>query len=263
MTTNRKSALVTGASGGIGLELAKLLAADGKNLVLVARNAKKLEELACDLRIAHPVEVLVLACDLSDPAAPEQIWAALQERSITIDTLVNNAGYGIHGNLAENDPAEILNMIQLNVVALTNLTRLFLPGMLARRSGRILNVGSTGSFTPGPSMAVYCATKAYVLSFSEAIQAEVAGSGVQVTALCPGATDTGFQARAGVEDIRMLRSGMMTARKVAEIGYAGLKRGRAVVVPGLSNGLMIFLTRFSPRAWTTRIAGRLMEPAGG
>jgi short-subunit dehydrogenase len=260
---NGKTALVTGASGGIGLELAKLLAEDGYNLVLVARSAQKLDELARDLRQICGVDVLVIACDLSDPAAPQQIWAALQARDITVDLLVNNAGYGIHGNLADSDTAEILNMIQLNVVALTHLTRLFLPGMIARRSGRILNVGSTGSFAPCPSMAVYSATKAYVLSFSQAIQAEVAGSGVSVTALCPGATATGFQSRAGVENTRIsAQSGLMTAQKVAEIGYAGLKRGRAVVIPGTFNWWMIFFTRFSPRAWTTRIAGLMMETPG-
>ena len=263
MTSEReKTALITGASGGIGYELGKLFAAGGYDLVLVARSEQKLNELAADFCEAHGVKATVLAKDLSDPAAPDEIFSALQAQSITVDVLVNNAGYGTYGPFAEIEPAQELNMLQLNIVALTHLTKLFLPGMIERGFGRILNVGSTGSFAPCPTMAAYCATKAYVLSLSEALSEEVRGTGVSVTALCPGVTYTGFQARANVEHARMVKSGGMSAEQVAEIGYRALMRGKSVVVPGIQNRLMAILSRITPHALVVRFSRSLMEPTG-
>jgi len=262
MQTKGKTALITGASGGIGLELSRLFAAEGFDLVLVARNEDKLKALAADLARSCGIEVTVLAKDLSDPAGPEEIWSALQERSIQIDVLVNNAGYGTYGAFAERDLDEDMNMLQLNLVTLTHLTGLFLPGMVERGYGRILNVGSTGSFQPTPLMAVYGASKAYVLSFSEALAEELRGSGVQVTALCPGVTRTGFQARARVGRMRLVSGQAMTAQRVAEIGYRALMRGRALVVPGLVNLLMSFSSRLFPRFLVRRVAHYLALPHG-
>jgi short-subunit dehydrogenase len=256
-----KTVLITGASSGIGYELSKLFAADGANLILVARSEQRLNEIASDLAQTYGVRVTVLAKDLSDPASPGEIFAALQAQSIGVDVLVNNAGFGTYGPFAEIDWPEELRMLQVNVVSLTHLTKLFLPGMIERRSGRILNVGSTGSFAPGPLMAAYCATKAYVLSLSEAISEEVRGTGVSVTALCPGVTHTGFQARAKVENTQLVHGSAMSAREVAEIGYKALLRGQAVAVPGFSNQLLAFAVRLTPRWLTRRISHRLMQPA--
>jgi len=262
MSPNGRTALITGASSGIGCELSKLLAADGYNLVLVARSGRKLTELAAELCQAGQINISVSVKDLGDPAAPDEIFQTLQAQSITIDALINNAGFGAHGPFAQNDWAEELGMLQVNVIALTRLTKLFLPGMVKRGSGKIMNVGSTGSFAPGPSMAVYCATKAYVLSFSEALATELEGTGVTVTALCPGVTFTGFQARANVGNMRLLRGGGMSARQVAEIGYRAMQRGKPVVIPGWQNWLMVFSMRLVPRSLITRMSKQLMEPAG-
>jgi short-subunit dehydrogenase len=261
-TTNGKTALITGASSGIGYELSRLFAADGYDLVLIARSGQKLNELATELCKTGKINVTVLAKDLGDPAAPDEIFKILQAQSIMIDVLINNAGFGAHGPFAQNDWAEELGMLHVNVIALTHLTKLFLPGMVKHGSGKIMNVGSTGSFAPGPSMAVYCATKAYVLSFSEALAAELNGTGVTVTALCPGVTRTGFQARANVEKIRMLKDAGMSAKQVAEIGYRAMQRGTPVVIPGVWNWLMIFSTRFIPRSLVTGFSRRMMETVG-
>jgi short-subunit dehydrogenase len=261
MPANGKTALITGASSGIGYELSKLFAADSYNLVLVARSGRKLNELAAELCQAGKINVTVLAKDLGDPAAPDEIFKMLQAQSVTIDVLINNAGFGTHGPFAENDWPEELSMVQLNVVALTHLTKLFLPGMIERGFGRILNVGSTGSFAPVPLMAAYGATKAYVLSFSEALGEELTGTGVTVTALCPGVTRTGFQARANVENLRMVKGDSMSARQVAKIGYKALMRGQAVVVPGLMNQLMTLAIRITPRSLIRRVSKQMMKPA--
>src|SRR5919201_510439 len=192
----QKTALITGASSGIGYELTQLFARDGYDLVLLARSQARLAQVADDLQHRYGVAVRVLAYDLAQPTAPTQIVAQLQQEDLAIEALVNNAGFATYGPFVATDLATELEMIQVNVVALTQLTKLLLPGMLQRRSGRILNVASTAAFQPGPLTAVYSATKAYVLSFSEALANEVRGSGVRVTALCPGPTRSGFQRRA-------------------------------------------------------------------
>lgn len=257
-----KTALITGASSGIGYELSQLLAADGYNLVLVARNGRKLTELAAELCRAGQINVTILAKDLADPAAPDEIFRTLRAQSIAVDVLINNAGFGAHGPFAQNDWAEEMGMLQVNAIALTRLTKLFLPGMIQRGSGKIMNVGSTGSFVPSPSMAVYCATKAYVLSLSEALARELEGTGVTVTALCPGVTRTGFQARAQVENTRIDKGQGMSARQVAEIGYAAMQRGAPISIPGVWNWLMILAIRFVPRSLVTSLSQRMLEPAG-
>ncbi len=244
----KQTALITGASSGIGLELSRLFARDGYHLVLVARSTQKLESLAAELKQVHGVDVLTLPVDLSQTGATKEIFDAVQARNIAVHTLVNNAGFGIHKPLAETTLEETTQMLQVNITALTELTRLFLPGMLGRKSGHILNVGSTGSFAPAPFMAAYAASKAYVLSFSEGLAEELRGSGVTVTALCPGVTPTGFQERAQVGDMPLTRFGIVSAEKVAAAGYKALMRGRRVVVPGFANRLLVLSTWLTPRA---------------
>jgi short-subunit dehydrogenase len=253
-------ALVTGASSGIGWELVKLFAEDRCNLVLVARSRKKLEQLGRDLTAAFGISVRVIVKDLATPKAPTEIAQELSSAGVPIDTLVNNAGFGVYGPFSSTDGAKELEMLQVNVVALTHLTKLFLPAMLERRSGRILNVASTAAFQPGPLMAVYYASKAYVLSFSEALSNEVFGSGVTVTALCPGPTDTEFQKEAGLESTRLFHNPFVSdARSVARAGYAGMASGKRVVIPGLANQLVAQAVRFSPRRLVTAISRSLNE----
>ena len=255
----QRTALITGASSGIGLELATCFARDGYDLVLVARNAAALEALAGELRQAFGVSVITLPKDLSLRDTPTELVEHLTRSSVAVDVLVNNAGFGTHGAFAEADLTEQLEMMQVNMAALTHLTRLCLPGMLARRRGKILHVASTAAFQPGPLMAVYYATKAYVLSFSEALANELRGSGVTVTVLCPGPTQTNFQQRAGVAHIRVMSRRVMDARTVAEAGYRGLMRGKLLVIPGWRNRLLINAVRWLPRQLVTGAVRRLQE----
>jgi short-subunit dehydrogenase len=252
-------ALVTGASGGIGEELARILARHGHDLVLVARSADKLAALAERLELDHGIKVRAIAKDLARPEAAAELHEALAAEGLAVDVLVNNAGLGLLGKFAEMGIDDIVQMLRLDVEAPTLLTRLFLPSMLERGSGRILNLASTAAFQPGPLMAVYYATKAYVLSFSEALANEVAGTGVTVTALCPGPTETGFSSRAGSEQSRLFKGPTMDARTVAEAGYAGLMAGKPVVIPGLRNRLLAFGVRLAPRRVVTQIARRMQE----
>jgi hypothetical protein len=257
------TALVTGGTSGIGRELATLLARDGHPLVFVARKQDDLNEVARELQERHGVAVETMAADLSRPEAVEEVVAALERRGTAVEILVNNAGFASYGPFAESDLDHELAMIGVNVAALTHLSRRFLPAMLARRRGRILNVASTAAFQPGPLMAVYYATKAYVLSFSEALAEEVRGSGVTVTALCPGPTATGFQERASLEDSKLFRGNLMDAGTVAAVGYAGLKAGKGVVIPGARNWLLAEAVRFAPRRVATGLVRRMQERADG
>jgi short-subunit dehydrogenase len=249
--------LITGASSGIGRELARLYAADGAGLVLVARSQDRLRELAAELGAHYGTLAQVLPADLSEPGSPGEIAGALAHQRLDVDVLVNNAGFGAHGSVAGLGAQRQLDMIDVNVAALTQLTALLLPGMLARRTGAILNVASTAGFQPGPNQAVYCATKAYVLSFTEALAEEVRGSGVRVSCLAPGPTDTGFAAQAGMGGTLLFRWGVMDAARVARAGHDGLRRGKTLVIPGVRNRVLAFSVRLSPRALVTRIAGRL------
>ncbi|NNG15816.1 MAG: SDR family oxidoreductase [Gemmatimonadales bacterium] len=247
-TASRETALITGASSGIGLELARLFAAGGYDLVLVARRNEALLALAEDFHTRHGVDVQVLARDLNRSSAPHDIVEMMLADGIHVDVVVNNAGVGARGAFAELDLQRQMDMIQVNVTALTLLTRLFLPGMLARNRGGILNVASTAAFQPGPFMAVYYATKAYVQSFTEAIAEEVSGSGLRVTCLSPGPTATEFAARAGTEGSKLLRrTSSMSAPDVARAGFEGWRRGRILVVPGATNTVGTWAVRFLPR----------------
>lgn len=251
--------LITGASSGIGYDLAKLFARDGYRLVLLARDARRLEEVAEELRREFGAWSRVLPADLADPQAPAAVFETLRREGVAVDTLVNNAGFGVHGLFAETEAASQFDMLQVNAVALTHLTRLFLPGMVARRRGRILNVASTAAFQPGPLMAVYYASKAYVLWLSEALANELRPFGITVTALCPGPTQTRFQARAGVAQTRLMGNGAMASDVVAYAGYRGLLRGRPVVIPGARNRLLALLVRVLPRRVVVKTVRRIQE----
>jgi len=252
----RETALITGASSGIGWDLAHIMATDF-DLIVTARNQKKLEELASQLESAHGAHVHVIPADLARPQAPEEIFAEVARRGLPVDVLVNNAGFGSYGAFKSTSLQEELDMLQVNVIAVTHLTKLALPGMLERKRGRILNVASTAGFQPGPLMAVYYATKAYVISFSEAIANELKGSGVTVTCLCPGPTATEFAARAEIEKSRLFMLGRMRSQDVARAGYKGMLRGKRLVIPGVMNKLVMQSVRFTPRKMVTAIAGSL------
>src|SRR6266581_4139498 len=246
--TQRQTALVTGGSGGIGLELAKVLARNGFDLVLLSRTRDSLEAAAGQIEGKYDVKVHVFAADLRRREAPEAIFDFLHNENTAIDVLVNNAGFGLGGEFAETELKRELEMIQVNIAALTHLTKLFLPAMIKRRSGRILNVASTAAFQPGPLMAVYYATKAYVLSFSEALAEETRGSGVTVTALCPGPTASGFQSGATMEESRLVKGRKLpTAASVAAYSVKAMNRGDVVAVPGITNKVMAASIRVSPR----------------
>jgi short-subunit dehydrogenase len=251
------SALVTGASSGLGEVFARELAQRGANVVLVARSQDKLEALAQELRDGFQVSVEVLACDLSEPGAGAGLAARVGERGVQVDVLVNSAGFGLFGLLHEADPAQIAQEVQLNVAALTELTCAVLPGMRARDRGAIVNVASTAGFQPLPYMAVYGATKAYVLSFTEALWAETRGTAVRVTALCPGATDTAFFDTASDNASVGTR---MAPEQVVAAAFRALERRRCSVVPGLANRLLAGSTRLLPRQAVVRMSERTMRP---
>ncbi|MDD9892258.1 MAG: SDR family oxidoreductase [Gammaproteobacteria bacterium] len=254
------TALITGASSGIGLEMARLMAADKVDLVLVARSVDKLQTLADELKSHHNVAVDVIASDLSKENAAQDVVEALAGKPI--DYLINNAGFGDFGAFAERDWPKLNEMIQLNMTALTQLTYLLLPTMTARGSGRILNVASTAAFQPGPWMAVYYATKAYVLSFSDALSYELRGSGVTVTTLCPGATTSGFQAQAEMENSKLIRGKKLPgSAEVAAFGYKKMLGGRGVVIHGLFNWLLAQSVRITPRAIILRFVDLVSGPA--
>jgi hypothetical protein len=256
--TSMSTVLMTGASGGIGYELAKLFARDHHNLVLVARSADKLAQVATELQ-AHGITVKTIALDLAAPLAPKFLFDQLQREGVIVDILINNAGFGIFGEFAQMPEQEILGQIDLNIRALTELTRLFLPAMVKRRSGRIMNVASTAAFQPGPLIAVYYATKAYVLSFSEAIANELRHSGVTVTCFCPGATHTDFAKRAGIENSRIFKLGAMSAEKVALDGYRAVMEGRTLAVSGVHNWVVAQANRLAPRKMATAVSRWVAE----
>lgn len=259
MISSRARVLVTGASSGIGRELAKRFARDHHDLVLVARSRDRLEAIGAELGGSAGGAVKVIPKDLSRPGTCAEIFDELRRDSIEVGVLLNCAGFGVFGPFVETDLAAEREMMQLNMVALTELTRLAAREMVRRGSGRILNVASTAAFQPGPRMAVYYATKAYVLSLSGALAHELAGSGVTVSTLCPGPTWTGFGGRAKMEGARVYRAGVMEAAAVADAGYRGLMKGRAVIIPGFRNKLLALSARLGPRKLVTAIAGWMNE----
>jgi len=261
-TENRtETALITGASSGIGRALAKEFANHGFNVVLVARDLKRLEQTKIEL--GNKISTKIIPKDLADPEAPEEVYKQIREDNITIDVLVNCAGFGLTGEFAKTDIKRELEMLQVNVVTLTYLTKLFLIDMVRRGNGKVLNVASTAGFEPGPFMSVYHATKAYVLYFSEAIAEELKGSSVTVTTLCPGPTRTGFDETAGNTRSKLFTKksfiNVQSSKEVASEGYKGLMRGHPVVISGFTNKLVPLAVKFLPRRMLLRIVKEMYK----
>jgi hypothetical protein len=260
MAKSGRTALITGASAGLGREFAKLAARDGHDVVLVARRKERLQELARELAAAHGISATVVDADLSDRAAPRTIVDRTRSAGLSIDFLINNAGFGSHGSFVDTDFARQAEMVDVNIRALMELCHLFLPSMLARKSGRILNVASLAGFVPGPYIAAYYATKAFVLSFSEALAAELRGTGITVTAACPGPTKTEFGAVANSRRSGRFRAASADAASVALHGYQAMLAGRVVAIPGFANRLTAQAVRFTPRAVVRFVAARVNKP---
>lgn len=255
-----RAALITGASSGIGKALAGQFAADGYHVVLVARRVDALQSLADELARDHGIKATVIGADLETDDGAQRLHAEVQRRGITLHALVNNAGYGSFGEFAQSALAPELKMMQLNMNTVVVLTKLFLPDLRATR-GKILNTASTAAFQPGPYMAVYYATKAFVLSFSEALAEELRDSGVTVTALCPGPTASGFQDKAAMHASALVKGKKLpSSDEVAAVGYKAMKRGRRVVIPGLMNWLMAQSVRFTPRRMVTTMVRLMSRP---
>jgi len=258
----KRTVLITGASSGLGIEFAKIHAAKGDDLVLVARSKDKMNLLKAEIERKHNnVSVVVIGRDLSESNAPRTIYNELKAQKIQIDYLINNAGFGDYGLYAQSNWEKQLQMINLNVTALAYLTRLFLPDMIDNNYGKILNIGSVASFLPGPTMSVYFATKAFVLSFSEALANEVKGTGVTVTALCPGPTATGFKSNASLDNSNMFKGNIAGPKEVAEFGYKAMIKGKSVAIQGLMNRIMVGSVRFVPRTIVAVIARMKMKPS--
>jgi short-subunit dehydrogenase len=256
------TALITGASNGIGLELAKIHASKGGNLVLVARNKSKLDELKKELENQYKVSVYIIGKDLSVFNSAQEVYDETYKQNIKIDYLINNAGFGDFGMFVDSDWNKELQMINLNITTLTQFTKLYLQDMVKHRSGKIMNVASTAAFQPGPIMAVYFATKAYVLSFSEAVNNEVSDKGVTVTTLCPGATESGFQAAAAMEESNLVKGRKLpTSKEVAEYGYAAMLKGKTVAIHGLMNWILANSVRFTPRSLVVKITRKIQGKA--
>jgi hypothetical protein len=255
----KNTALITGASNGIGLELATIFASKGVNLVLVARNGSRLNELKASLENKFHVQIYVIAKDLSIADAAHSVYEETKQNNIEIDYLINNAGFGDFGMFAETSWEKELQMIDLNIISLTQFTKLYLQDMLQRNNGKIMNVASTAAFQPGPTMAVYCATKAYVLSFTEAVSNEVADKGITVTALCPGATESGFQAAAAMEESKLVKGREIPgAKEVAIYGYEAMMKGKTVAIHGTMNYIMANSIRFIPRAIVLKVSRNIL-----
>jgi short-subunit dehydrogenase len=251
------TALITGASMGLGREYARLFAADGHDVILVARSEGKLQELARELEAARGIKTSVLAEDLGDPAAPERVFKWTQDRGLQVDYLVNNAGFGTSGAFVDLDRKREVELVQVNIGTLVHLTRLVLPAMVSRRRGRILNIASTAGFVPGPFIATYYASKAFVISFTEAIAWELRGKGVTATVHCPGATATAFSRTAGNDRSILFRLSQADAGTVVRHGYRAMMSGRVVSVPGFLNWLSTQSSRFGPRAVLSAVSAWL------
>lgn len=256
-----KRTLITGGSVGIGAALADVFAEHGHDLILVSRRGDQLEARAREIREKHHVTVTCLPEDLADPAGPRRLYDGVRAQGLEVDHLVNNAGVGLYGKFMNTDLNAELKMIQLNVASPVELTKRFLPAMIERRSGKILNVASTAAFVPGPWMSIYYATKAFLLSFSEAIDHELGPNGITVTALCPGPTESEFKVRAGSQRSRLFEAFVMDAPTVARAGYEGMMKGKAVVIPGLRNKLIPVAARLIPRPFMATLSQRATRPS--
>lgn len=255
-----KTALITGASSGIGLELAKIHARQGDNLVLVARSEQKLKDLQAELESKYGTKIIVVALDLSDSQSAKKLFELTEEKKIEVDYLINNAGFGDFELFHQSDIDKATEMINLNVQSLTILTRLYLEVMVKRKSGKIMQLASTASFQPGPFMAVYYATKHYVLAFSEAISEELKGTGVTMTALCPGPTASGFQNAADLRESKLVKGKKLpSSNEVANYGYKAMMKGKRVAIHGFQNKMMAFSVRFTPRNWVTALVKKISE----
>ncbi|RIV10476.1 SDR family NAD(P)-dependent oxidoreductase [Priestia flexa] len=252
-------ALITGASGGIGRQLAYHFAEDGYSLVLVARSKEKLEELKKELENNYSISVLISIKDLSKQEEALKLYDEIKQQRITVQFLVNNAGFGLYGTFIETSWAEEADMIDLNIKTLTYLTKLFLPEMVERNEGRILNIASVASFLPGPLMAVYYATKAYVLSFTEALENELKDTNITISALCPGPTKTGFSDRANLSSSKLFESGALHVEDVAKVGYEQFMRGKTIIIPGAKFKVATMLPRFFPRKLITKVVRSMQE----
>lgn len=251
--------LITGASSGIGRDLARLFARDGHDLILVSRSRERLAAVAEEIRGRHPVEIALIVADLGRPGSAAGLLGEVRASGLQVDVLVNNAGVGVSGPFLETDLSAELAMMRLHMDAAVELSKALLPGMVARRAGGILSVASTAALQPGPGMAVYHATKAFLLFFSEALRWELRGKGVAVTVLCPGPTRTGFLAAMGRNEPPAVRAVSMASLRAAEAGYRAFARARGVAVPGFLNSLGALATRLSPRDLSLRAVGRLLS----
>lgn len=255
-----KHVLITGSSSGIGLELAKIFAREGFNLVISARREDRLEKLKKEMEATYTIQVHVFPVDLSKSEAPDALFQFCEDQNFQIDVLINNAGIGDYGLFAQSDWEKTAAMIDLNIKSLTHLTHLFLPGMIEREKGKIMNVASTAAFQPGPLMSVYYATKHYVLAFSEALANEVAESNITVTALCPGPTQSEFQKTANMEKSKLMdRLPMPSSEEVAQYGFNALNKGKRVAIYGLVNKFMTIIVQIFPRRWVTAIVRKIQE----
>lgn len=257
MTEKKTTVLITGASSGIGKSLAHLFAKDGANIILAARSAEKMEEIKKELQEKYHSTVFVYTCDLSNPKSAKELFQFTKEKNLVVDVLVNNAGFGNLGAFSETPLQEEFDMIQLNITTLTILCKLFIKEMVQRNSGKILNVASTAAFQPGPFMAVYFATKSYVLFLSEALAEELRGTNVHVSALCPGPTATGFQERAFSKVQPTWR--YMDVETVAKVAYDGLKKNKTIIIPGFANKLMAFAIRLTPRQLAVKVLRSIVK----
>lgn len=253
----KENVLITGATSGIGYELSKIFASKGFNLILTGRNKEKLIEMKKDLTLLNEINVLTYDCDLSNKENVLELFNYVKSLHLNIDILVNNAGAGFNGDFHSISFEKHLSTIDLNITALTSLTYLVLKEMKERKAGKILNIASTGAYQPGPHIGVYYATKAYVLSFSQALREEVKEYGISVTTLCPGATKTQFSKRAGKGDINIA----MSAKKVGKLGYEGLMKNKAILIPGMLNKLLVFLSKITPTSINAKVVKKIQRRA--
>ena len=249
----RSCVLITGATAGIGYELSKLYANEGYNLILIARNESKLNKCKYKLNLLYNVNIHTLALDLSVDNSCEKIKNYVDRKNLSVDILINNAGIGSFGYIAEIELEEERKLIDINIKSLTELTKLFLPSMMENGEGAILNVASTAAFCAGPKMGVYYASKAYVLSFTEALYEEVKDKGIKVSCLCPGAVNTEFQDKAGIKKNKIAEKNLMSPKEVARIAFRDFNKGKTIIIPGFKNKLMVYLNKFMPRALSRKI----------